>query len=421
MTMAPAATCEPGFLGASPVVDGCDTGTIVSPGVISGEDAPPLDLSPTPSSGSTPVITPAPAPTGTGTSGASSQMGPNKAVYETMRPAGEATTARRPAADRGIQTAAADPLADLPTLNAPTSLEEDAGGVAPEADAVRRSETGAQTEPPAPSAPAADGSDFVATPAEGTLSLTPGIASFTVVEPRLAAGSLPDAKGWRWLAEQGYRTAVDLRPAEEHRAEDLAAINASGLRSVSLPTADAAIDDPAHLARFAAEVAQESARPIYVFDGDGRRAAVLWYLHLAVNQKASREEAARAASAIGPKDAALWARADARLDALKPAAPAPTTAAPTSPAPEPPTVPAPEREGATTPLLKPASFKAPAPDPRGVGDPSGWKPYAALAAAGVGVPLAFFGRTALSRAAWSLASLPAPERRPRAIAHASDE
>jgi protein tyrosine phosphatase (PTP) superfamily phosphohydrolase (DUF442 family) len=435
--------CEPGFLGAAPAVGApvvttpgvAAPGAVVTPGESPfGEEPSPLDLRP---------IGPAAEPSGSsaapgntnganrsnpGTTGARGDAG--RAVYETMRPGGGLDTARRDGAD---------PLAGLPRLDAPAELSEVPGGVPPEADAFA-----APAPPPDSGEPIEAGRNPL--PEAGALSLAPGIGSFKLVEPRLAAGSLPGARGWSWLAEQGYRTVLDLRPSDQLRSEDLALINASGLRYVALPTSDADVASPSHLARFAAEIGQDAARPIYVFDSDGARVSVLWYLHEVANQNVAPDEAARVAAEIGPRVEALWARAATVVERLKPpTTPAATPATNETTVPEPPGGPVPDREppaatpppstnpnpAAATPKtagllsgvrayfdrLFPQDQTPPAPP-----DPTAWRPLAALAVAGLSLPLAFIGRTAITRITTAArASLPAPARSPRSIAVASGD
>lgn len=406
--------CEPGLIGV-PMSDDCGVlgggaPVITAPtdGII-GADAPPLDMSPvitSPPSGA------APNPTGSIQSGslqsnANGAAKPDKAVYESYRPRDGVATARRDGASASPPPAA-DPLANLPKLETPAELSP----VPPEAETV--------PDPGTASAPA----DLSTPPMPAAASSSaPGIRSFSVVEPRLAGGSLPAERGWEWLAEQGYRTVLDLRPLDQLRSEDLAAVNSSGLRYVALPTADEMVENPAHLARFAAEIGQDSARPLYFFDRDGSRAAVLWYLHQVVNRKAPADTAARAADEIGPRDPALWTRAARVVEKLKPVEPAPAVA-PADPGPVPEPTPAESKPADAKPAAPASSPTALAPRPP-LGppdrvDPTAWKPYATLAAAGLGVPLAFLGRGVIARAI-PRASLPAPARSVRAIAASSGD
>jgi protein tyrosine phosphatase (PTP) superfamily phosphohydrolase (DUF442 family) len=391
--------CEPGLIGL-PAADDCGVigggePVITAPtdGII-GADAPPLDLSP--SLTNPPPAGSAPNPTGSlqPSNGRSSlePAKPNKAVYESYRPSREPATALRdPApASSARSSPAPDPLADLPKLDLPADLNP----VPLEAEKV-----------PDP-APVSAEASLHPVPDAATSS-APGIRSFAVVEPRLAGGSLPSDRGWQWLAEQGYRTVLDLRPLDQLRSEDLAAINSSGLRYVALPTSERQIQDPAHLARFTAEINQDAARPLFFFDRDGSRAAVLWYLFQVVHRRVPLDQAARVASEIGPRDPSLWDQAARVLEQIKPSNPPavdPTTDP--GPVPEPRPQPSPSSTPptpASTPTPQPASVST-SPTPA---DPTSWKPYASLAAAGLGVPLAFLGRGLIARAI-PRASLPAP-------------
>jgi protein tyrosine phosphatase (PTP) superfamily phosphohydrolase (DUF442 family) len=425
MIGAPIDSCGPTYGG----------GTIVTPGAVSGEEAPPLDLRPvnptngTSSSSGLPPEAPQSARPTNGT---------DKALYQSYKPPGGSPSARREAPSVGLTiepdkktaTRAADPLANLPQLDPPAELAE-----VPQTAAGAAARPRSDPRSPAPDNPPrgtglAAPPEAQATPGAEALSLAPGIRAFKVVEPRLAGGSLPSDAGWAWLADQGgYKTVIDLRPSDDVRSSDVASINAVGLRYLALPASDDQIDRPALLARFASEIGQESARPIYFFDSDGSRAAVLWYLHQVATLKAAPDEAQRAASEIGPRNAKLWAKAAAVVESLRPAPTADTF----FPAPEPPVSAVPDREasiGAAT--ERPSTARKTATNVAGqpftagsdrppAQDPTAWKPYAALAAAGLGVPLAFLGRSAISRVVSGRASQPEAERTPRAIAFASDE
>lgn len=406
--------CEPGLIGGAPMPMGAPAPIINGPGAAI-EDSPALELAPAePTSGAAPLNNSSSNPTG-GTNPTSSRQGAGRAVYETLKANDGPPVARRELStspSAGGDTVA-DPLANLPKLDPPGELGSLPAPVAPDASEIAK--PGVENTNASPAA----------------TSLAPGFRSFKVVEPRLAGGSLPGSKGWGWLAEQGYKTVLDLRPSHELRSEDLATVNASGLRYVALPMTDASIDDAAQLARFAAEVGQDSARPLYFFDTDGSRASVLWYVHQVAQLKASPAEAARAAEEIGPRDSALWQRADALIAKLQPTGTAPASDSNSAVPPTAvPSAPATKEANATTTPKGDESRQIPTvenyvtelfgkrPNESRGGDPTAWKPFAALAAAGLTVPLAIVGRAAIPRRT-SRASLTAPERATRAIGHGS--
>ena len=132
-------------------------------------------------------------------------------------------------------------------------------------------------------------------PDPATIGAAPGIKRFKAVDLKLAAGSFPNGDGLAWLAEKGYRTVLDLREPAEVRSGDLAAVNHQALRYVALPVSESSLSVETYK-KFEAELAQAGARPLYFFDGDGARAAALWYVKRIVNdlddEAAARKEVA---------------------------------------------------------------------------------------------------------------------------------
>lgn len=431
---------EPGLIGvaappvevieAPPLIEGPAMAPAPGPTLVNppppAEEAPPLDLRPL-------------------DNGSSSSNKPTTS-HQSLRPRDDVQTARHEASPSGLNN---DPLKHfVPRLEAPADLT----GVPPPADEVQPaaaepteeaepSPTGAvQTLPELQPTPEIEGDAEASTdPVEAAASLAPGFRSFLSVEPRLAGGSLPEPSGWSWLADQGFRTVLDLRPLQESRHEDLARINSAGLRYLALPIQDEDVGDQTVLDRFAAEISEDSARPVYFFDTEGSRAAVLWYLQRVVNQQGAPQDAARQADEIGPRDPELWARAMAFVEQVRPPATSPN-------APMPPEAPVPDLDEApvnppipkaslnlldtvvavVTPLLdgSNAADDAPAPDPPAPKpqDPHAWRSFAALAVAGLTVPLAFFGRSAVSQVArvCHRASLPPGPPPPKSLPDESD-
>jgi protein tyrosine phosphatase (PTP) superfamily phosphohydrolase (DUF442 family) len=228
-----------------------------------------------------------------------------------------------------------------------------------------------------------------------------------VVEPQLAAGSVPTAAGWIFLAEKGYRTVLDLRPRAEVRPGDDAAASHAGLRYVILPVTPETLEE--RVSRFEDEVALAGNRPLFFFDTDGSRPAALWRLHL-LARGTPDTEADAAVAEIGPIEPSLNEAVARYLTARKPKpanGPQPTTTTPptidsaASRTPEPPPQPAPV--AAVEPESAPTS------------DPTAWRPYAAMLLTSLSVPLAFVGRAALGSVSFRRASLPAPATRPLSL------
>lgn len=311
------------------------------------------------------------------------------------------------------------------------NLPPAAGDISPPAAPVAE-RPNAQATAPAPVAdqPVTTASATVearAPAADAFAGAAPGIRWFQSVEARVSGGSVPTAEGWNWLAGKGYKTALDLRPTDDRKPADLAAINHQGLRYVALPVAAGTITAE-EVRRFDDEVAQVGARPLFFFDDDGARAAVLWYVHLVASGRMDARSARHEVEQVGRADATLFAAADRYLDQLaadrRAAAaptPDPTPASPPSPTPaEAPAASSAAPIPAAAPMPAPTSFsvalrRPTAADSRAMpGELSPWKPVAALLLSALAVPLAFLGRSAvgvtLRRRA--RASLPAPAPSP---------
>jgi len=260
--------CDPA-LGAIPVEMG-DPGMLPAGPVLT---APPIqadpDLQPLPPGEPGALNQPK------GTQGA--RTGAVKSDYQTRaeRPRGEAYQARREA------SALHDPLADLPEFKAPA-------------------DSAAEASPPESPTETA-----TLKPAERSAGLGPGVRRFKVIEPRMAVGSLPTENGWKWLAELGYKTVIDLREPSEVAQADLAAIDHLGFRRISVPIARDSIKAEA-TAKLAAELALENSRPVFVFDADGSRAAAAGYIHLVTARKLDPKTAEREVEELGAGDTAAW-------------------------------------------------------------------------------------------------------------------
>jgi protein tyrosine phosphatase (PTP) superfamily phosphohydrolase (DUF442 family) len=440
-----------GTLGAEPAPPlNYGPGTVVTPGAITvppgsttvippATESLPSQLEPIPSA------TPGPPASGgemTPSQGAKSSTG--KANYEAYRPRYRDGQSRanalavRPGAGpeptpRSAQgTSPADetnPLDNLPALDLPRDLSGD--GRAPSAS-------------PAP-APAAVGLAELAAAPAGEVSVAPGLRRFAGLEPKLAGGSLPTPAGLDWLQEKGYKTILDLRDEADISPTFIADVSRRGMRYLALPITVKTVDDD-HVARFNFEVSLAEARPLYFCDTDGTRAAVMWYIRRVDVDKVDPVVARRDAEELGSTDSPFWPAANAYLEGKKPVpapvpspSPAAGSAAPPTSEPAPtsttftrPTPPA----GGTRPVVTvgpgsnapppPSAGPAPevsadaaAPDlPR---DPGSWKPIAALVVTGLGIPLAYVGRSGVAGViTLARASLPGPGRLQRSLPGGSD-
>lgn len=324
----------------------------------------------------------------------------------------------------------------------------------------------ANPHPPIESEPAKAAETITTPPAE--VSAAPGIRRFQVVENRLAGGSLPTNEGLDWLVEKGYKTILDVRDISEMQASFAFAeeVTKRGMRYVVLPIGLKQVDSN-HISRFNEEIALADARPLYFCDNDGTRAGVLWYIRRMTVDRIDAAAASREAESLGLSDKAFWQAATKYLESLNPstapaqapaAAPAPSAAAPASTAPAPtaatnPPAPTPassaSAEAPKTEEPAPATATKPDNAPNvekakvdatavntdlasrreeeesnatAPSDSTSWHPYAALVVTGLGMPLAYWSRTALpSWKTLTKASLPAPKRRLKSIPGASGD
>jgi protein tyrosine phosphatase (PTP) superfamily phosphohydrolase (DUF442 family) len=270
-------------------------------------------------------------------------------------------------------------------------------------------------------------------PAPAEVSAAPGIRHFVSPEPKLAGGSLPDAAGLDWLAEKGYKTFLDLREASEVQPAFMARVAERGMRYVSMPIGLKSFTAE-NVARFNFELSVADARPLYFCDSDGARAGALWFVRRLTVDRVDSQTATREAEELGLTDKAFWDAATRYVETLKPAVEKRASEAPPTPPPAADTT-APKAPQAAAPATAPTAQAAsvekpldiaqtPEPSPADVApyDATAWRPYAALVVTGLGIPLAYLGRSALpSIRMLSRASLPSPGRRSKSLPAASGE
>jgi len=127
------------------------------------------------------------------------------------------------------------------------------------------------------------------------------------------------------VEEGGYRTVIDLRPADEPRGFDEAeTARQIGLTYVNIPVTPATLDQ-ATIDRFLA-VFRKAQRPVLVHCSNASRTAALLYAWLVLEKKeppAKALEQARAAGLRSPEMAEKVQKLVAERRAGRPASPAP--------------------------------------------------------------------------------------------------
>ena len=128
---------------------------------------------------------------------------------------------------------------------------------------------------------------------------TYGITSATFPVPGVMASGQPTGEQLQLLAEDGYHTIIDLRPADEpHGFDEPAAAKDNGLTYVNVPVTPATLGQ-ATIDRFL-DAMRDARKPVIVHCGTASRVGALFYAWLVLEQKESPAKALEKARAIGP-------------------------------------------------------------------------------------------------------------------------
>ncbi|HKV11718.1 MAG TPA: protein tyrosine phosphatase family protein [Thermoanaerobaculia bacterium] len=140
---------------------------------------------------------------------------------------------------------------------------------------------------------------------------THGIPNASFPEKGILAAGQPTGEQLQLLAEDGYRTVIDLRPDSEPRGYDEAgAAKANGLAYVNIPVTGATLDKAA-IDRFVAEL-DKAERPVIVHCASSNRVGALYYAWLR-EKGTPRDEALAKGKAAGLKSPELIEKVDAAL------------------------------------------------------------------------------------------------------------
>lgn len=130
------------------------------------------------------------------------------------------------------------------------------------------------------------------------------IPNYTRVTPGVAVAGLPTAEGLARLKALGFRTVVDLRRDEEDgQAAEKAAVEAAGLRYVSVPLTAATLGR-SDVERVAEALAHPDAGPVLLHCSVANRAGGMWAL-LQVQKGLPLEDAIAEGKRAGLKSEAM--------------------------------------------------------------------------------------------------------------------
>lgn len=127
-----------------------------------------------------------------------------------------------------------------------------------------------------------------------------GLAGFTQIKDGLAAGRKPAREGFDTLKNEGYKTAVFIHAPGADVAAVRELAQTAGIAFVAIESTPEKLGEAYE--QLSKAVAEKSARPAYVFDDDGSRAAPLWYLHFKTVDLESNDVAKIRAKALGLAD-----------------------------------------------------------------------------------------------------------------------
>lgn len=132
--------------------------------------------------------------------------------------------------------------------------------------------------------------------AEASGQETFGIPNATFPEPRLMAAGQPTGEQLQLLAEEGYKTVIDLRTSEEPRGFDEAeAVRQNGMAYVNLPVPAL---DQATVDRFL-EAMRKAERPLILHCASSNRVGALYYAWLVLEEDVPARAAMAKAKAAG--------------------------------------------------------------------------------------------------------------------------
>jgi len=125
-----------------------------------------------------------------------------------------------------------------------------------------------------------------------------GIPHATFPEPGVMAAGQPTGEQIQLLAEEGYKTVIDLRTSEEPRGYDeVEAARENGLAYVNIPVTPATLGQ-ATIDRFL-EAMERAQRPVLLHCGSASRVGALYYAWLALEKGVAPEAALKRAKAAG--------------------------------------------------------------------------------------------------------------------------
>jgi uncharacterized protein (TIGR01244 family) len=125
-----------------------------------------------------------------------------------------------------------------------------------------------------------------------------GIKNASTPEPGVMAAGLPTEAQIRALAQEGYKTVIDLMPPEENRGFDEPKVTReAGLRYINIPVTVPALDQAA-IDQFLGAM-RTAEKPVVVHCASSNRVGALYYSWLVLEKGMPKDQALEKAQAAG--------------------------------------------------------------------------------------------------------------------------
>jgi uncharacterized protein (TIGR01244 family) len=129
-------------------------------------------------------------------------------------------------------------------------------------------------------------------------SLRDEIPSIVCLNEKFATAGQPSAGAYAKLAQQGFRSVLNLRTADEGAEQERVQVEKAGLRYVNVPVVSAN-PDPARVPEFIKAVKDSNNQPMLIHCAGAQRVGAFWMIYRVIDQGWSEEKAMEEATRIG--------------------------------------------------------------------------------------------------------------------------
>jgi uncharacterized protein (TIGR01244 family) len=120
----------------------------------------------------------------------------------------------------------------------------------------------------------------------------------------IAFSGQPAEETFKKLKEAGYKTILNLRPADELSFDEKKVVEELGMTYVNIPITTFSITDE-KVSQFTKVVGDSANKPLLIHCGSSNRVGGLWYIYRALTDKVPEEESLEEATAFGLRSLGL--------------------------------------------------------------------------------------------------------------------